>query len=87
MVQAICPECNENTVPAPWMKCMDCCYRLVAEWRAERDAPKAVVARTAVLCGGVTISGNPVRCGRRADQSGLCKRHREQVAAGLATAL
>lgn len=85
MQQAVCPECHENTVPAPWMKCLDCCHRLVTAWAAERKAPKEVVARTAVLCAGVTISGNPVRCGRRADKSGLCKRHREQVAIGLAT--
>lgn len=85
----VCPECHVNEVPAPWMRCLPCCYRLVAEWKAGRDAPaaKGPAAPVAIrLCAGVTVSGNLQRCGKRADQSGICKKHRDMIALGIAVA-
>lgn len=81
-----CPECQWEEVPAPWMKCLPCVERLVALWVAERDAPSEKAPLEVKPCAGVMIAGNHIRCGRRVDQSGTCKKHRELVALGQATA-
>ena len=81
-----CSECLEADVPAPHMKCFDCAVMLVARWVQERDAPAVKTAAEIKMCPGVYIQKNLVRCGKRADQSGLCKRHREMVALNQATA-
>ena len=81
-----CPECLENDVPAPGRKCIPCCEMLVARWVAERDAPTVKAVSEVKTCPGIYIQKNLIRCGKRANQEGLCKRHRQMVSGGQATA-
>ncbi len=80
-----CPECLENEVPAAHMNCLDCCDILVAHWVTERDAPAVKTAAEIKFCPGVYVEKNLLRCNKRADQSGICKRHRQLIALGQAT--
>lgn len=68
-MQAICPRCNENGVPAPWMHCLPCCDALIAEWKERRYGQTGPKAITVVKC-------SEGRCVRRANKTGFCKVHR-----------